>query len=520
MKVNTSMTAWYINEKLDFRESVSFSGELPAEFVQVLEDPYAKKGGLYIVPENFIFLEDLPHGKASYILLEERLVPYFEEENYCLIKEPLPGKDLTRTAITLLQAIGEFFLDLSRLEKEVLRLDGSDAAFEEYFPYIYEIFPWDYLVLDNNLGILGASSDLARNYFGSWEYDLSNRDQFTDMMYNPAYRDNSFKREPFIIYHQTRRLSFYCRNYIRKDQYMGALVIYDGKFGDWSAQKAAVVEYLAFLLEDAFFKKVEDTHRLSKNIRVHELLEKALSGEGKKTEASVWEELLAPYGCGKDDSYCAVTLSFFEGIESNATGSYVCGLIENQWAYSFALLYEENIYWIIDCTRHKINQYEDSFKKMIQNTVSSYICRAGISDFFQGFEDLEAYIYEAKCALELGQKKAPYLWYHVFKDHALDLIVEKASSRLSARQISHKGLQDLMEYDKVHKTSYVRSLKTYFECGGNVSLAAQKLFLHRTSLVRQLDRIEKIMGCSLKGSYEESLYIQISLLILENENEA
>lgn len=192
-------------------------------------------------------------------------------------------------------------------------------------------------------------------------------------------------------------------------------------------------------------------------------------------------------------------------------------MLESQWEHSFAVTVGSYIYWIINCSKHKINKKSDTFQKLILHTVSSYICRAGISDFFQGLYDIHVSIQQAQVALKLGQKKFPHKWYHMFSDYVLDYILEISTCEYTWEQLCHKGLLALCDYDEIHGTSYVKSLKTYYLCDKNITKAARELFLHRTSLVRQLERIEKIMDIRLDGGYEQDMYLQLSLLLLQRK---
>ena len=42
------------------------------------------------------------------------------------------------------------------------------------------------------------------------------------------------------------------------------------------------------------------------------------------------------------------------------------------------------------------------------------------------------------------------------------------------------------------------TLKTYFAAGGNASEAADRLFLHRNSMLYRLERIQKLTGLDLR----------------------
>jgi DNA-binding PucR family transcriptional regulator len=60
----------------------------------------------------------------------------------------------------------------------------------------------------------------------------------------------------------------------------------------------------------------------------------------------------------------------------------------------------------------------------------------------------------------------------------------------------------------------VRTLRVYFAAGANASEAADRLFLHRNSLLYRLERIQRLTGLDLKDQGAR-LALQLGLLTLE-----
>jgi DNA-binding PucR family transcriptional regulator len=59
-----------------------------------------------------------------------------------------------------------------------------------------------------------------------------------------------------------------------------------------------------------------------------------------------------------------------------------------------------------------------------------------------------------------------------------------------------------------------RTLRALFAAGGNASEAADRMFLHRNSMLYRLERIQKLTGLDLKDPR-----IALGLLTLENKEE-
>ena len=71
----------------------------------------------------------------------------------------------------------------------------------------------------------------------------------------------------------------------------------------------------------------------------------------------------------------------------------------------------------------------------------------------------------------------------------------------------------LMVYDRERRSDLVRTVAVYFETGANASETADRLFLHRNSLLYRLERIQTLTGLDLRNS-ESRLALQLGLLSL------
>ena len=75
-------------------------------------------------------------------------------------------------------------------------------------------------------------------------------------------------------------------------------------------------------------------------------------------------------------------------------------------------------------------------------------------------------------------------------------------------------VRPLAEYDRERRSDLVKTLRVYFACGANTSLAADRLFLHRNSMLYRLERIQKLTGLDLR-SHRVALALQLGLLAME-----
>src|SRR4028119_2109562 len=72
----------------------------------------------------------------------------------------------------------------------------------------------------------------------------------------------------------------------------------------------------------------------------------------------------------------------------------------------------------------------------------------------------------------------------------------------------------LVGHDRSRGSDLVKTLKTYFAAGTNASEAADRLFLHRNSMIYRLERIQALTGLDLKD-HRVALALQLGLLANE-----
>jgi DNA-binding PucR family transcriptional regulator len=75
-------------------------------------------------------------------------------------------------------------------------------------------------------------------------------------------------------------------------------------------------------------------------------------------------------------------------------------------------------------------------------------------------------------------------------------------------------IEPLQEHDRTRRSDLVLTLKTYFSAAGNASEAADRLFLHRNSMLYRLERIQKLTGLDLKDD-RVALALRLGLLAIE-----
>lgn len=77
--------------------------------------------------------------------------------------------------------------------------------------------------------------------------------------------------------------------------------------------------------------------------------------------------------------------------------------------------------------------------------------------------------------------------------------------------LENSALQQLLKYDKLHKTSYTDTLRLYLASSCNIAKTAKILYIHRHTMIKRLEKISTISGMKLEDYYAR-LHMSIAIM--------
>jgi purine catabolism regulator len=96
---------------------------------------------------------------------------------------------------------------------------------------------------------------------------------------------------------------------------------------------------------------------------------------------------------------------------------------------------------------------------------------------------------------------------------SVDLLLEKLAYSPDLTPF-RKLIEPLLAHDLERRSDLVRTLRVYFAAGANASEAADRLFLHRNSMLYRLARIQRLTSLDLKDP-RAGLVLQLGLLSID-----
>ena len=179
---------------------------------------------------------------------------------------------------------------------------------------------------------------------------------------------------------------------------------------------------------------------------------------------------------------------------------------------SIYVIYEDTIVFLISrAMNQNLSEYEIS---QLSGYLTANQLKAGISNFFQNLEDTARFYQQAINSVHLGLRlkdNAPIYYYSDYYLYQMLEIYEKEDSEI--RFLIHPGLMKLYLYDQEKKTDFMITLREYLTQPGQPAAIAEKLHIHKNTLLYRMGKIKEITDCAfIEG--EDFMTFNLSVRIM------
>ena len=197
---------------------------------------------------------------------------------------------------------------------------------------------------------------------------------------------------------------------------------------------------------------------------------------------------------------------------------YACSLLESNFPGSFAFPHEDIILCVLDISpfTDAEGDYKGALIKKLPTLLETLRLYAGISNEFRDLYDIKMYFHQAEAAIENGLLVGRENSFYFFSSFALTEMVTNSLGGFPAQVFYPDGMQELLEHDEATGVSYLETLRLFLDENMNYSSTAKLLYLHRTTLINRIERIEKKLKIDLSDP-NERLQLQILLKAMEYE---
>lgn len=142
--------------------------------------------------------------------------------------------------------------------------------------------------------------------------------------------------------------------------------------------------------------------------------------------------------------------------------------------------------------KEELKNFEESLKKL---------CKADfhilVSDKIDGYFDMPKAAHQISKLSQIAAKdleEQKIFWWEEMKYEELLLEI---SSLPQVKSYVEERLYSLEEYDRKHGTGLVETLEVMMQNGGSKKQTAEKLYLHRNTMMYRVKKIEEILKCDI-----------------------
>ncbi len=295
----------------------------------------------------------------------------------------------------------------------------------------------------------------------------------------------------------------------RNNEYEGCLYIEPGS--DSFAGEEQLAEFLAAMLEQTIVRNptvINDEQSTLKKVM------QTLVEEMPLSHAQRW----VLNASNRKNTYVCVEMEYRHS-QSPLPASYICDSFEEVFTASYAFANERAITGFIDVgplMDPKLKDYKVNLNRSLNDFIGRMHLNVGISNEFDDLFDIRIHYMQARSALENGMIMSPSGHLFYFASYALTEMIINSLGGLPAEAYFPSGLKGIFEHDRTSGVSYLETLKVFLEENQSYTAAAQKLYIHRSTLIDRISRIERELKIDLSDP-DQRLQLEILLKAIDIE---
>lgn len=364
-----------------------------------------------------------------------------------------------------------------------------------------EILRMPLAVADNRFHFLSK----GRSYKDKFPTELIDPDELNEILWTDEIHQCLHKKGVFYMPLKSEQKDLLCLNIILNGRFYARVL---GSVEDEQHRK--IQEYLFEKLSTAvngiFLNQRLKGFYTAKD--QHFLQQVELLCEGKQ---DIDEKILYAQHWRPQDRYRVIVFSFNIHYPMEEGIRYLNMKLSELFPESCVIAKDRELI----CVRNlSLEPQKENYRERLAVFLRENVAKAGVSNTFAGYRNLDSALRQAYHALQLGQMYNPHFWHYEFQDYIMEYLMSRCVSEFSAQQVVHPGLFLLKEYDQAKSTELFRTLQLYLEHGCNATQTAEQLFVHRSSLMKRLEKIRSLTGIDTENE-NTRLYLRISFRLLE-----
>lgn len=432
----------------------------------------------------------------------------------CIGESPRLSYYKEHATVILIKKKSDFF-EVYSFVKDIFKLyqDWESRLLELFMktPTIQDVLNCTYPVFERSIFILNADFQYVAAVYSDIKLHskpLSRFPKSLDIDTFLAYlreKDLSMdKHGAFFVDFESD--SFLCVNLFNSSaHYIGCLYVSLSE-KPFAPGETKLVEYLA-----AVVGKICETDPLLLN-QEQSTLKEALQSLMDELPLSKSQKLLLHSSNYKKEYFC-ISIHPPKNLSALPV-SYVCSEFELLFSDSIFFEQSNTVLGLIPVELSpKTNDHITALENRMSEIIKDMSLSVGISNDFKDLYMIRTYYQQAEAAIENGRIYRPNEKLYLFSDFVLTELITNSLGGLPADTYFPKGFSDLLLHDRSSSVSYLDTLSVYLDENMSYTKAARRLYVHRSTLVERMERIEEELSLDLNNP-DQRLLLQILLKAL------
>jgi len=403
------------------------------------------------------------------------------------------------------QSVQQIYSVFAEWESRALKLFMQAPSVEELLRAAYPAFGHPMFVLDASYRYLASVPEGAISLYSDGSSGLD-PEAFLDFL-----KEKDLKLDIHgAILMDMQQSSFLCVNlFDQSAEYMGCLYI-DLENQSYKSGEGALAEHLAEMIERSCAANpalIDHDRRSLKEILQLTMYEKPLSRDQKMLLRA--RHIGGPFLC-----LSVRNLSHAEAMPV----SYLCSIFEGIFEDSFFFEYNNTLLGLVPAIQFAGERIPEYLMDRLKAIIEEMQLSLGISNEFNDLYMLRTYYHQAEAAIENARLCGQANGVCWFEDHILLEMITNLLGDLPVEVYFPKGFRELTLHDDAGGVSYIETLKVFLDENMSYAKASRKLFIHRSTLIERIERIEKELSIDLEDP-DQRLRLLLILKALEVERQ-
>ncbi len=393
--------------------------------------------------------------------------------------------------------IQQIFRDFETWE---FALEHGDLSLDDLLELSLPVLRMPLTIMDSQFQML------AKNSLYDWilEHSVVERPVVDGMIWTKEFQECSGRRGIFRFHLESDNKDLLCYNFTVDGKFFARLLA-SVEEPQFSGLQEILLERLVKCLEGML--SATTSLRSPDSRDFYEAMETLLSGR-PLTDPSV----LKRNRWMLEDTYQIAVIRFGPYFPMEEGELYLMRQLRILFPESCILRRDDDFLCVRNLNVRK--DVDGSFRERLSVFLREHLAKAGVSNRFTGTDGFSQYLQQAYDALRVGEQTDPHFWCYYFENYAFKYLLSQCTARYAPMQVAAPALNVLKEHDRAHSTELLKTLQVYLTSWCNATEAARRLYIHRTSLLKRLTRIEELTELNLTDP-DTVLYLLLSYKLLE-----